>query len=112
MVVCFIIFCWILQFCFCYISYILHVLYSIQVAYYFYVHHFEGEGSLSTSGAKVKVYGLIGIDTISIPSGVSVKYGGAYKGFWNVFKIDETGHAHVVNEIVKDIKGAQSPRKF
>jgi len=60
----------------------------------------------------VKVYGMTGIDVISIPSGISVKYGGPYKGYWNVFKIDDSGHAHVINQIVKDVKGAQNPRKF
>ncbi len=47
--------------------------------YYFYVHHYAGEGSIADSGAKVKVYiGGKPRGTFEAPSG-SGKY-------WNVFK--------------------------
>ena len=136
------------------------------VSYYFYVHHFAGEGSLATSGAKLKVYGVPGIDTVYIPwyvsftsvsfthprgplfwllifqyiklqyfcsnikshtifsfclylsscffylSLASVPYGNQYKGYWQVFSLDGTGHVNIVNDIVRDTRGAQSGRKF
>jgi len=45
--------------------------------------------------------------------GACVSYGDhAYKGYWHVFKIDEEGKVHIVNKIVKDVRGAQTGRTF
>ena len=86
------------------------------VTYYFYAHHFAGEGTLSKSGAKMKVYGVQGIDTVVIPSGASAPYGPPeaknYKGYWHAFVIEGDGKVRVVNEVVRATAGAQTGRTF
>lgn len=86
------------------------------VNYYFYVHHFEGESDLSKSGAKLKVYGVEGIDTITIPSGAAAPYGPPentkYKGFWHGFVLEGGKTVRIVNQVVRDTKGAQTGRTF
>lgn len=50
--------------------------------YYYYVHHFSGNGTISTSGAKVTVYhGADPVRTFNVPIG----YGDGV--YWNVFAI-------------------------
>jgi hypothetical protein len=86
------------------------------VQYFFYVHHFEGESTLSKSGAKLKVYGVPGIDTIAIPSGASAPYGPPdnqkFKGFWHAFVLEGDKSVRIVNQVVRDTKGAQTGRTF
>lgn len=86
------------------------------VSYYFYVHHFEGKSSLSRSGAKLKVYGVPGIDTLVIPVDITAAYGlpdnQKYKGFWHGFVLEADRTVRIVNQIVRDTKGAQTGRTF
>ena len=71
-----------------------------------------GEGKLSTSGSKLMIFGVDGIDQLMIPNSASVVYGNQYKGYWHAFHVDGAGMVTVVNEIVRCTKGAQSGRKF
>jgi len=65
--------------------------------YYYSVYHYSGTGTITTSGANVKVYGPQGdvLNSLNVPSG-SV----GSNWWWNVLKIDgSTGQITIVNEI-------------
>ena len=64
--------------------------------YKYYVHHYTGDGTLTTSNAVVQVYNQNGlVKTITVPTEGT----GAY---WNVLTIDgSSGSVTVINEIVE-----------
>lgn len=65
--------------------------------YYYSVYHYSGSGTVSTSGANVKVYGPTGnlLHSLNVPS---VNSGSNW--WWNVLKINgSTGAITIVNQI-------------
>ena len=86
-----------------------------NISYWFYVHHYSGDGNLSSSQAKITVYGIEGLNQILVPNGFSVNYE-VKKMFWDVFKIvalpDGRYSVEVINTIVHDSTDFNQVRKF